>query len=180
MSEKFSSEFKAEIAIEAAAQAQIVIKKIAEKHGVSEEQVIAWASKLEDEAVNIFSSGVHGTESHTTEGEVEEVDISTDDDELISAVQHGVMNDNLNFKRLLFWTGLGTVLIVIFVISIVKFSQYSLFETQKEVSAKDTPSDIKELKAEQNKVLDTYGVVDLEEGIYRIPIDSAISRIAID
>ncbi len=178
MSEKFSSEFKAEIALEAATQARVVIKEIAKKHEVSEEQVIAWASKLEDEAVDIFSPGANVAEQDETVAE--DVDISTDDEELISAVEHGVMNDDLNFKRLLFWTGLGTVLIVIFIIGAVQFSQYSLFETQKKVSAEDSPSDIKELKAEQNKILDTYGVVDLEEGIYRIPIDSAINRIAIN
>lgn len=177
MSDKYSSEFKAKIALEASSQARSVIKEIAEKYDVSEDQVIAWAAKLEDEAVKIF-----GTETahHMDESVVEDVDISTDDAEFAAAVEHGVMSDTLNYRKLIFWTTLGTSLVIIFVIGLVYFSQYSLFETQKEVSANSTFSNIKDLKAQQDQVLNSYGVVDIEEGIYRIPIDSAISRIAID
>ncbi len=114
------------------------------------------------------------------EGSVEDVDLSTEDDELASGVSHGVMSDNLNYSKLIFWSTIGTLLVIIFVISMVFFSQYSLFEAQKEASLRVTYSDFSELRAEQEQELNSFGVVDLEEGIYRIPIDSAISKIAID
>lgn len=113
-------------------------------------------------------------------GQTDDVDITTEDKDFASAVEHGVMDDNMNYKKLIFWSTLGTFLVIVFVIGLVYFSQYSLFETQKEVSANSTYSDYKVLKEQQDQELNSYGVVDIEEGLYRIPIDSAISRIAID
>ncbi len=91
-----------------------------------------------------------------------------------------LMSDNLNYGKLIFWSTLGASLVIIFVIGLVYFSQYSLFEAQKEASSRVTYSDFGALMAEQKQELNSFGVVDLEEGIYRIPIDSAISRIATD
>lgn len=177
MSDKYSSEFKAKIALEAVAQGRSVIKEIAEEHGVTEDQVIAWAAQLHDEATKIFS----GDESHdASDSEIEDVEISTDDPEFAHAVNHGVMSDTLNYRKLIFWSSLGTALVIIFVVGLVYFSQYSLFEAQKEASSLSTYSEIGELKAEQNQELNSFGVVSVEDGIYRIPIDSAISRIATD
>lgn len=175
MSDKYSSEFKAKVALEAVSQGRSVIEKVAEKHGVSEEQVIAWASQLHEDASRIFSA-----EAAYEEPEAEDVEISTEDEEFAVAVSHGVMSDELNYNKLIFWSTLGTALVVIFVIGLVYFSQYSLFETQREVSNQSVYSEIKDLKAEQDQQLNSFGVVDLEEGRYRIPIDSAINRIATD
>ncbi len=176
MSEKYSSEFKAKVALEAVAQGRSVIEKIAQKHDVSEDDVIKWAAMLQDEASQIFT-----TETvHADEVVAEEVDITTENEEFAGAVEHGVMSDNLNYNKLIFWSTLGTTLVIIFVIGLVYFSQYSLFEAQKQISAQSGYSEIQELKAEQDQELNSFGVIDLEEGIYRIPIDSAISRIATD
>ncbi|MAO66126.1 MAG: hypothetical protein CL666_14115 [Balneola sp.] len=175
MSDKISSELKAKIALEAVSQGRVVVKEIADKYDVSEDQVIAWAAQLQDEASQIFS-----TQEVEAESDAEDVEINTDDQEFASAVEHGVMNDELNYSKLIFWSSLGTALVIIFVVGLIYFSQYSLFESQKEVSARSTFSEAKVLKAEQNQELNSFGVVDLEEGRYRIPIDSAISRIAID
>lgn len=177
MSEKYSSEFKAKVALEAVSQSRSVIQKIAEKHDVSEEEVISWAAQLNKDAASLFGAET----AHVDDGsEVEDVDITTDDEEFAAAVSHGVMSDNLNYGKLIFWSTLGASLVIIFVIGLVYFSQYSLFEAQKEASSRVTYSDFSALTAEQKQELNSFGVVDLEEGIYRIPIDSAISRIAID
>jgi transposase-like protein len=176
MSEKYSSEFKAKVALEAVAQGRSVIEKIAQKHDVSEEDVIEWAAQLQDEASQIFTTET----AQADEAVTEDVDITTENEEFAGAVEHGVMSDTLNYNKLIFWSTLGTALVIIFVIGLVYFSQYSLFEVQKQVSAQSGYSEVKELKAEQDQELNSFGVVDLEEGIYRIPIDSAISRIATD
>jgi hypothetical protein len=177
MSDKYSSEFKAKVALEAVSQSRAAIQKIAQKHDVSEDEVISWAAQLNEEAAKLF-----GTEAiHRADGsETEDVDITTDDDEFAYAVSHGVMSDNMNYGKLIFWSTLGTSLVIIFVVGLVYFSQYSLFEAQKEASSRVTYSDYSALIAEQEQELNSFGVVDLEEGIYRIPIDSAISRIAVD
>ncbi|MEX0723756.1 MAG: hypothetical protein WD357_06475 [Gracilimonas sp.] len=178
MSDKYSSEFKAKVALEAVSQSRNVIQKIAEKHDVPEEDVISWAAQLNEEAAKLF--GVEAATSKADVSETEDVDIETDDDEFAYAVSHGVMSDNMNYGKLIFWSTLGASLVIIFVVGLVYFSQYSLFEAQKEASSRVTYSDYSALIAEQDQELNSFGVVDLEEGIYRIPIDSAISRIAED
>lgn len=177
MSEKYSSEFKAKVALEAVSQSRSVIQKIAEKHDLSEEEVISWAAQLNEDAASLFGAETAPVDDGS---EVEDVDITTEDEEFAAAVSHGVMSDNLNYGKLIFWSTLGASLVIIFVIGLVYFSQYSLFEAQKEASSRVTYSDFSALMAEQEQELNSFGVVDLEEGIYRIPIDSAISRIAID
>lgn len=179
MSEKYSSEFKAKVALDAVAQGRSVIEEIAKKHGVTEDEVIAWAGHFQDEAaMNVLDAAdTSSTHSHAKVPEGEDVDITTNDDVFAEAISHGVMSDTLNYKKLIFWSTLGTSIVIIFVIGLVYFSQYSLFETQKNVSANSTYSEVSELKAQQDEVLNTFGVVNLEEGIYRIPIDSAINKI---
>ncbi len=79
MSEKYSSEFKAKVALEAVSQSRSVIQKIAEKHDLSEEEVISWAAQLNQEAASLFGAE---TTPHVDDGsEVEDVDITTEDEE---------------------------------------------------------------------------------------------------
>lgn len=182
MSDKYSSDFKAKVALAASAQSREVIQAIAEKYNVSEEEIIEWTRQLNKNAAAVFSSEIpepsaegHG---HHAAPEGEDVEIAVDDEETIISVSSGVMGDELNYKKLIFWSSFGTALVVIFVIALVYFSQYSVFEIQKEVSTQSIYYDITELEREQTEELNSYGVVDPEAGIYRIPIDSAINRIA--
>lgn len=176
MSETYSSEFKAKVALEAVNKDDAEVKKIAAKHGVSEEEIKNWISLLVAGVSQLFPEETATAE----EPEGEDVELSTEDQELADAVSHGVMSDNLNYKKLTFWAALGTSIVVIFVIGLVVFSQYSLFEAQKNVSSRTTFADVNELHAKQKQELNSFGVVDIEKGLYRIPIDSAISRIATD
>ncbi len=177
MPDNYTSEFKAKVALDAVAQGRSVIKDVAKKYEVSEEEVIEWASQLQDEAAKVFGAGE--AEEHF-QSEVEDIELATEDEEFAAAVEHGVMSDTLNYKKLIFWSAFGTGLVVVFVIGLIYFSQYSLFESQKRVSSNTTFVEISELNAAQEEELNSYGVVDLENGIYRIPIDSAINRIAED
>lgn len=175
MSEKYSSEFKAKIALQAVNKDANEVKKIADEHGVSEKEVKDWVSQLVSGVSQLFPA-----EAPAEEPQGEDVELSTEDEELASAVSKGVMSDDLNYRKLIFWSALGTSLVIIFVIGLVIFSQYSLFEAQQNVSNQTTFADVNELNANQRQELNSFGVVDIEEGIYRIPIDSAISRIASD
>jgi transposase-like protein len=175
MSETYSSEFKAKVALEAVNKDDAEIKKIAAKHGVSEEDIKNWISLLVAGVSQLFPEEVAEEQPAG-----EDVELSTDDEELANAVNHGVMSDSLNYRKLTFWAALGTSIVVIFVIGLVIFSQYSLFEAQKNASSQTTFADVNELHAKQKQELNSFGVVDIENGLYRIPIDSAINRIATD
>lgn len=182
MSDKYSSDFKAKVALAAVASSREVIQEIAEKYNVSEEEIIEWASQLNKNAAAVLSTEVpeakEESHSHHAAPEGEDVEIALDDEDTIFSIGSGVMSDEMNYSKLIFWSSFGTALVVIFVISLVYFSQYSLFEAQQEVSAESIYYDISELEREQTEILNSYGVVDPEQGIYRIPIDSAINKIA--
>jgi len=61
---------------------------------------------------------------------------------------------------------------------LIQFAQASWFDAQNEAAVNSQFSEIKELKAKDAETLNSYGVVDLENGTYRIPIDQAINKIA--
>ena len=69
-------------------------------------------------------------------------------------------------------------MVVIIIVALIQFAQASVFNAQNEASINSGDSKIKELKAKDKETLNTYGVVDLEKGVYRIPIEQAITNIA--
>lgn len=182
MADKHSSEFKAKVALDAITQGRAVIEKIAQKYDVSEEEVRAWTAKMYNEAESIFGEETEFSPTGHEDSDfiAEDVYLSTDSEKFNYDVEYGVTKDDLNYKQLIFWSSLIVGLVIIMSVGLVYFAEFSLFDTQQRVSGASPASVAQELKTEQMQELNSFGVVDLEEGLYRIPIDSAINRIAID
>jgi len=176
MSNKHTAEFKAQIAIEAISIPLGEINEFAKKKGVSEKEVLEWVSSLKKNTTKLFSDDDTHTGHHHASGE--DVDLETEDELLSAAVSHGVNDDNLNYKKLIFWTTSGTALVVVLIVALIQFAEASWFGAQKRASVNSDYSQIKEMKAKDQETLSTYGVVDLDKGTYRIPIDQAINNIA--
>ncbi|MGF1669861.1 MAG: transposase [Balneolaceae bacterium] len=175
MSEKkreFTKEEKAKIALEAVSGGENELKKLSSKHGITEKQILNWAeelgisSKTPDESKKPFTA---------IEAEKNQIDIDVSTEEFSDSMKFGASFDNLNIKRLTFWTVFGTFLVLIMIIGLLKVYDFTITTTQKNVAAESIFYDISELKERDNETLNSFGVVDPEEGIYRIPIDSAIS-----
>lgn len=175
MAEKYSAEFKAKVALEAITQGRVVLKEIAEKYDISEEDVKSWSAKLYEDAELIFGKEETETE-HGADFLEESVLLSADNEKFYYDVEYGVTKDDLNFNKLIFWSSLIVGLVIIMSIGLVFFAEYSLFDTQKQVSQSSPASQANELKFEQMQELNSFGIVDPENGIYRIPIDSAINK----
>lgn len=176
MSNKHSAEFKAKVALEAIALPIGEVDEFAKKNGVSKDEVLEWVSALKKNSVDLFNDGDSSNTHHHASGE--NVDLETDDELLSAAVSHGVNDDNLNYKRLFFWSTFGTGLVVVIIFALIQFAKASWFNAQTKASVNSEYSQIKELKAKDKETLNTFGVVNLEEGTYRIPIDQAINNIA--
>jgi len=169
----FTKNEKAKIALKAISGGNKVLKELASEHNVSEDEILDWASEL----------GIINPEKkvETTPPEEksfkkdDEVELEVTTEEFSDAIKFGASIDNLNMKRLTFWTIFGTFLVLIMVIGIVKVYDHTISTTQQEASGKSIFYDISELKQNDNEILNSFGVVDPDEGIYRIPIDSAIS-----
>jgi hypothetical protein len=177
MSTKHSAEFKAQTALEAISLPVGELDGFAKKKGVSKNEVIEWVAALKKNSATLFAEGAdaHGDHHHASG---ENVNLETEDEILAAAVAHGVHNDDLNYNKLFFWTTFGTGLVVVIIYGLIQFAQASWFDAQNEASINSEYSEIKELKAKDQEILNNYGVVNLEEGVYRIPIDQAINNIA--
>lgn len=158
----FTDEEKNSIALKAVSGGDEGIKNLSEKHNVSEEKIRNWIRETDVKAVN------------ETEEEVS-LDAS---DEFIASVNYGANFDKLNYKRLMFWGVFGIAVIVIFVQSIIFIYDYTKSSATQLRSEQSQFYNIDELKMNDQETLDSFGVVDAEAGIYRIPIDSAITQIA--
>lgn len=177
MSNKHSAEFKAQVALEAINLPLGEVEDFAKKKGVTKDEVVEWVAALQKNSVNLFTGG---DDSHSGHHQVsgENVDLETEDEMLSAAVAHGVNDDELNYKKLFFWTTFGIGLVVFIIAALIPFAQTSLYDAQNEASINSGDSKIKEMKAKDRETLNTYGVVDLEKGVYRIPIEQAINNIA--
>ena len=84
-------------------------------------------------------------------------------------------------KRLTFWSVLGTILVIIFVQALFEMYQYNELTTRQRVSAASGEHyQANQLKKEAEERLNSFGVVNLEEGVYRMPIDSVINSMAVE
>ncbi len=180
MSSKNSAEFKAKIALEALAISDGNFDELAGKHGVSQDEIVAWADQLKKNASTIFTGSTTSTSAVPSEGFVEEFSYNTSDQDFLADYDIGVTTDTLNLKRISIWAGSGVVFVTIAIIALVHFADFAITGAQQRASENSEYSEIVKLKADQNEVLNSFGVVDAEKGIYRIPIDKAIEKIAKD
>ncbi|WP_138430489.1 hypothetical protein [Fodinibius saliphilus] len=178
----YTSEFKKEVAQKALEQNKKDLDKLSEKYELSVSVILMWATELEkaiDNDSDIDEVFVTEPEEVATE-KPQDVDVEINDERVASAVEHGVMDDKLNYKRLVFWSVLGTVLVVIFVIALFEMFQHNEQQLKNSVSADSEYYQVNNMKREAEEELNSFGVVDTENDIYRIPIDSAINKIAAD
>ncbi len=181
MSSKQSAEFKAKVALEAVSEENKIYSEIAKKYEITSDEVSAWTSELKAKASNVFGgSASSGGHAHVSTSLVEDVSLESDDQIFIESVQHGVETENLDYNKLFFWSGLGIATVVVLVVALIFFSQYSYSNAQKNASNSSTYLEITKLNADQTEHLNSYGVVDLEAGVYRIPIEEAINKIAVE
>lgn len=159
---KLTEEEKLKIAEMAGSGGIVSVKKLADEFGVSE-----------DEIRNL----IHQTPVTDSEGDEYTLEVS---DDFLKSVEYGATYDNLNYKRLTFWSLFGTGVIVLFIVAVMFMYEYTRTSSLQTQSERSTFYNIEELRQNDQIKLNSFGVVDPNEGIYRIPIDSAITVIAID
>jgi hypothetical protein len=90
----------------------------------------------------------------------------------------GYEKKDVNLK---FVIGISLLSIVIFVVIIVFLTDYFITEESKivyETQLQPESVNLKDLLAEEEEILTTYKILDAEKGIYRIPIERAITLLA--
>lgn len=159
-SKNISDSLKAEIVEKAVAGGDPEIKELAKEHNLSEEDIKNWIQE-------------------TATSSVEEVSLDVSDD-FAGSVEYGAAHDHLNFSKLTFWSLFGTASVIVFVVAVTFMHEYTRTASLQSGSERSIYFDIRELQQNDEARLNSFGVVDPDEGIYRIPIDTAIELIATD
>lgn len=171
----YSSGFKKEVARKALDQNKKNLDRLSEKYDVPVSVILMWATELEKGGEDFFEAPEE-TDSHISEHE--KVDVEIKDSKVARSVEHGVMDDQLNYKRLISWSVLGVILVAIFVKGLIEMFQYNETLIQERVSADTEFYQVNQLKREARDKINSFGVVDLENGVYRVPVDSVIKEMA--
>lgn len=175
----YSREFKAKVVLEAVSGESINPSDVAEKYDVSTNQILSWAQEMDISDSNLEKlARAADSSSSGLDEDTDQVELESSDELFISDFEYGVSYDTLNYGRLIFWTVFGTGFVILTVLALQLIFEYSSTTTQQRVSESSEFYQIHELREREQETLSTFGVVDLEEGVYRIPIDSAISRMA--
>ncbi|MDZ7690107.1 MAG: hypothetical protein U5K69_02950 [Balneolaceae bacterium] len=132
--------------------------------------------QLEKNAEDIFSSTEEPEELEEHIADEEEIDVEVDDKDIADSIQYGVMYDRLNIRRLASWSLLGIVLVVLFVIALQEMYHYNRLVSDEAALGSTEHYQVNQQNRQATETLNTFGVVDLENGVYRIPIDSAINE----
>lgn len=177
--QKYSAEFKKEVAQKALNQSKQNLDDLSDQYDVPVSVILMWATELEKGGEDVFETSEEDTEEEVTE-EYDQVDVEITDGKVADSVDHGVMLDQLNYKRLVFWSVFGIIIVSVIVQALYELYQYNQSFIEERVSSESQYYQANQLREEGEQQLDSFGVVDLENGIYRIPIDSAISNIAAD
>lgn len=178
----YSPDFKIKLAKEALDQSKKNLDTLADKYDVPVSLILMWTAQYEKKGAEAFEAEAEAEESKSevSEEEPETVDVEVEDEDVARSVEYGVMSDDLNIRRLVFWSILGIVIVLIFIQALYEMYHYNEQVAQERVSAESQYYQVNELRSEQNERLSNFGVVDLENGVYRIPIDSAINEMAAD
>ena len=176
----YSSEFKIKVAREALARDSQNLEPLSEKYDVPVSVILTWAAQLERSSSDINRTTAEPADTTSTEEENSVVNVEIDDQEVSESVSHGVMGDKLDYKKLTFWSVLGIIFVVIFVQLLVEMYQMTIQYNQERVSAQSEYHEVSDKKQRDLEKLSSYGVVDIENGIYRMPIDSVINNMAVD
>ncbi len=166
---QFRAEEKTAIVEEAIAAGKKNVKEIAEKHDIELELLETWIR--EKDVTYVF-------EPEDLDDQ-ESVDLQVTD-QFASDYEFGATPDHLNYPRLAFWGTFGTLVILLMIFAIFSLHNFTYEGVGQKQSDQSIFYNIEELKERDQVTLDSFGVVDLEEGIYRIPIDSVITQMATD
>lgn len=173
--ETYSSEFKAEVALNALARNKKNLEPLSEQYQVPVSLILTWAVQLEQNA-----AGVYDTTSEPTdiEAEPEPVDIKIDSRDMEVSIEQGVMSDDLNYMRLVSWTVIGLIVVAVFIQMLIEMFQINISKSPEQVVGEDAYHAVTHKKREAKIELSSFGVVNEEEGVFRVPIDMVIEQMA--
>ncbi len=161
---QFTDEEKAAIALKALSGGDESVKQLADEYNLPENEIKKWMQHYKKDV---------------NDKDPDEVSLDASED-FTRSVEYGASFDNLNYKRLTFWSVFGVAAVLLFIVAIIYVHDYTTDGFGQDRAADSQFYEIQEIQQRDQATLGSFGVVDPDEGIYRIPIDSAITIIAED
>lgn len=176
----YDREFKEKVVQETVSGEQMNPHEVAEKYDVTPEQIVNWAHELDisEEEMERLTETVGG--SHQEAGEEVIVELETSSQLFESEVKYGATYDIINMRILTFWTIFGSIFIAVTIMIMIGLFNFGTVSTGREASERSEFHEIRELKQRDTETLSSFGVIDLENRVFRMPIDTVISRMAQD
>lgn len=100
-----------------------------------------------------------------------------DNQDFSDSVSHGVTPDTLDYGKLFALVFAGVMLVVVLVFIAITMFNYFTFQSSQNAAVNAVFYELEELRAKHELELTTFGVVDEQAGIFRVPVDSAITLI---
>lgn len=95
------------------------------------------------------------------------------DPEFQASVDQGVMSDEIGMSRVVFWTVATSVLVVILIAIAYNLYKFYKFDKEFQQAVNVEYRELNEHRAQNINLLNELEVIDEEQGIFRIPVDSA-------
>lgn len=102
------------------------------------------------------------------------------DKESKESVQIGASPDTFDYKKLFGLFLAGILLVVALVLFAMTYFNYLTFKQTQEAAESAVYYQLETLRANDAEVLNNFGVVDSDAGIYRVPVDSAATLVVED
>lgn len=177
MSEQsYSEDFKAKVVLQATSPEGPSPSEVADQHGITVRELVSWALEMDlsSEDVEILKKAA-GDES---DGASADVTLLTESQSFVDDIEFGMSRDWLDIKKVTFWTIFGSGFVAFLVVGMMLIYSVATTDTIQDVYAESGENyDVSQLKAQQAEHLNSFGVLDTDEGVYHVPIDAAIEQI---
>lgn len=100
--------------------------------------------------------------------------------EIQESIRYGAMPDKLNYTKLFGYTFLGIVVVVILLAISWQLFRYTAFQKSQQAAINAVFHELEDLRYRHNRDLHAFEVIDEENGIFRVPIDSAMTLVVED
>lgn len=171
--QKYESEFKIKVAKEALAKDKKDLEPLSEQYGVPVSLILTWAVQLEEKGEDSFTA-----ESDSDIESNDKVDLKVGTHEVSLGLQNGVMSDNLNYRRLGSWTVVGVIVVLVFMQMLVEIFKVEKSREPEQIAGEHAFYKVTTKKDKAQEKISSFGIVDEENNVYRVPVDMVIEQMA--
>jgi len=103
----------------------------------------------------------------------QDVQLTGGDQDFTHSIDKGVTDDVLDIKKLTFWSIVTVIYMIVMVYGGYQIYTYWGFKSKMDLAINAEYKELSSKNAQDQEQLSTFGIVNADSGVYRIPIDTA-------